>query len=217
MNRLRQLWHYLAKVFDLPARLLAVRTDRREAEIPTPPLTLSLLLAALVRQPSLLQLQATTQRVGWQRLIGWAQRISDDAFAYALERHSVDDLRSVLVGINRRLKQNKQFERAKIQGLLVMAIDANEQFASRHRCCPQCSQRTVTVTDVQGRKQAVTEYYHRQVYAQLDGPDFSTVLDLEPVRPGEEEAQAALRMLGRMRRLYGPRFFDVVSVDAWYA
>lgn len=207
----------MAKVFDLPARLRVVRTDRPEADIPTAPLTLSLLLAALLRQPSLLQLQAATQRRGWQRLMGWAQRISDDAFAYALERYPVDDLRGVLVAINRRLKQNKQFERAKIQGLLVVAIDANEQFCSRHRCCPQCSRRTVTVTDAQGRQQEVTEYYHRQVYAQLDGPDLSTVLDVEPVGPGEEEAQAALRMLGRMRRLYGPRFFDVVSVDAWYA
>src|ERR1035438_8138608 len=43
------------------------------------------------------------------------------------------------------------------------------------------------------------------------------MLDLEPIRPGEGEAAAALRLLGRMRRLYGPRFFDVVTVDAWYA
>ena len=44
----------------------------------------------------------------------------------------------------------------------------------------------------------------------------STILDLEPIRPGEDEAAAALRMLGRMRRLYGVRFFDAVTVDAWY-
>jgi hypothetical protein len=42
------------------------------------------------------------------------------------------------------------------------------------------------------------------------------VLDVEPIRPREDEAAAGLRMLGRMRRLYGPRFFDVVTVDAWY-
>jgi hypothetical protein len=45
----------------------------------------------------------------------------------------------------------------------------------------------------------------------------SVVLDLEPIRPGEDEAASALRLLGRMRRLYGPRFFDAVTVDAWYA
>jgi hypothetical protein len=63
----------------------------------------------------------------------------------------------------------------------------------------------------------VTEYYHRQVYAQIHGPDFSVILDVEPIRPGEDESAAAVPLLGRMRRLYGPRFFDVVTVDAWYA
>jgi hypothetical protein len=43
------------------------------------------------------------------------------------------------------------------------------------------------------------------------------VLDVEPIRPGEEECAAALRLLGRLRRIYGPRFFDGISADAWYA
>ena len=51
----------------------------------------------------------------------------------------------------------------------------------------------------------------------MQGPAASVILDLESIRPGEEEAQAALRLLARMRRLYGVRFFDVVTVDAWYA
>ncbi len=37
------------------------------------------------------------------------------------------------------------------------------------------------------------------------------------MRPGEEECAAALRLLRRMRKTYGPRFFDLVVVDAWYA
>ena len=42
------------------------------------------------------------------------------------------------------------------------------------------------------------------------------LLDLEPIGPGEAEAQAALRLLGRIRRVYGVRFFDAVTIDAWY-
>ncbi len=38
---------------------------------------------------------------------------------------------------------------------------------------------------------------------------------MSPLRPGEEEQAAALRLLGRLRRLYGVRFFDVVVADAW--
>jgi hypothetical protein len=217
VNRLRQFWNYTAKVFDLPSQLRVIRDDRPAAVIPVRALTLSFFLAGVLRVPSLLQLQAETGRKGWQRLMRWNQPISDDAFGYALERFCVEDIRAVLVRTNKTLKQNKALDSAKIGGLLCVALDANEQFKSRHRCCEQCCQRQIECKDAAGQKQTVTEYYHRQVYAQIHTPELSTILDLEPIRPGEDECAAALRLLGRMRRLYGPRFFDAVTVDAWYA
>lgn len=217
MNRLRQFWHYTTKVFHLPARLRAIRDRRSQPEIPTRVFSASLLLGAVLRTASLLQLQAHTGRRGWRRLVRWPQTVSDDAFGYVLERYRIEDWRAVLVDVNRTLKANKAFAAAKVHGLLVVSLDANEQFHSRCRCCPDCGQRAVEVKGDDGQVQRVTESYHRQVYAQMQGPDFSVILDVEPIRPGEDEAAAALRLLGRMRRLYGPRFFDVVSVDAWYA
>ncbi len=217
MNLLRGLWSYGNKVFGLPQRLAQVGNHRCQPEIPNRSISCSLFLGALMRVGSFLQLQAETARPGWQRLTGWSRPISDDALAYALERYYLQDLRQVLVDINKDLKRNKALESAKIHGLLVAALDANEQFHSRHRCCEACCQRTITINDKEGQSREVTEYYHRQVYAQLHGPDFSIILDLEPIRPGEDEAAAALRLLGRMRRTYGPRFFDVITVDAWYA
>lgn len=217
LNRLRQFWHYTDKVFGLPARLRDIRDHRSQPEIPTRVFSVSLLLGAVVRAASLLALQAQSARRGWQRQVGWKAALSDDAFGYVLERYRLEDWRAVLVDTNRTLKANKALESAKINGLLVVALDANEQFKSRCRCCPDCCRRQVEVKDASGQRQTVTEYYHRQVYAQLHGPDFSLILDLEPIRPGEDEAAAALRLLGRMRRLYGPRFFDAITVDAWYA
>ncbi len=217
MNLLRGLWSYGDKVFALSQRLARVGNHRCQPQIPTRSVTGTLFLGALLRVGSLLQLQAETVRPGWQRLTRWARPISDDAMVYALERYYLQDLRQVLVDINKTLKRNKALESAKINGLLVVALDANEHFHSRHRCCEACCQRTLQIKDKHGQVREVTEYYHRQVYAQLHGPDFSTILDLEPIRPGEDEAAAALRLLGRLRRTYGPRFFDVVSVDAWYA
>lgn len=217
MNLLRGFWSYGNKVFALSQRLATVGNHRSQPEIPTRSITCSLFLGALMRVGSFLQLQAETARSGWQRLTGWSQLISDDALVYALERYYLQDLRQVLVDINKTLKRNKALESAKIQGLLVVALDANEQFHSRHRCCEACCQRSLKIKDKDGQFCEVTEYYHRQVYAQLHGPELSTILDLEPIRPGEDEAAAALRLLGRMRRSYGPRFFDVVTVDAWYA
>jgi hypothetical protein len=217
VNQLRQFWQAAAKVFDLPRRLRAVRDRRTDPPISAGILTTSLFLGAVLRVPSFLQLQAETGRPGWQRLLGRAKPISDDTFGYGLEHARWDDLRDLLVVVNQTLKRNKAFAAAKIHGLLVVALDANEQFKSRSRCCADCCRRQIKVTDPAGRVIEVTEYYHRQVYAQLHGPHWSTILDLEPIRPGEDEAAAALRLLGRMRRRYGPRFFDVVTVDAWYA
>jgi hypothetical protein len=217
VNRLRQFWHYTEKVFDLPRQLRAVRAERFEPVIPTAAVSATLFLGGLLRRGSFLQLQAETLRRGWQRLVGWAGPISDDTLARATERYHLEDLRQVLVSVNKTLKTNKALEGAKIGGLLVVALDANEQFSSRCRCCEACAERTITEKTASGQTQEIPEYYHRQVYAQIHGPRFSVILDLEPVRPGEDEAKAALRLLGRMRRLYGPRFFDVITVDAWYA
>jgi hypothetical protein len=41
---------------------------------------LLLLLGAVLRTASLLQLQAHTQRRGWRHLVRWPHAVSDDAF-----------------------------------------------------------------------------------------------------------------------------------------
>jgi hypothetical protein len=129
----------------------------------------------------------------------------------------LEPLRAVLATTNKLLKRNKAFVRNQLSGLLALNIDANEHFKSRSRCCAQCLQRQITIRNDQGQEEEVTEYYHKEVYAQLSGPQWNTLLDVEPLRPGEEERAAALRLLGRLRRLYGVRFFNVVVADAWYA
>ena len=181
MNRLRQFWHYTTKVFNLPARLRSVRDRRADPLVPTWAVTATLFMGALLRKPSFLQIQSESQRPGWQRLLGYRQPITDDRMAYVCERYQLEDLRAVLVGVNQTLKGNKAFESAKINGLLVVSIDANEQFNSRRRCCAGCCERKIKVANAQGQIEELTQYYHRQVYAQIHGPDFSVVLDLEPV------------------------------------
>ena len=216
MNVVDQFWRYASKVYDLPVRLRALRDTRLFPVIPTPLVSASLLLGAVLRMPSFLQLAKDTGRPGWRRLLGLRQPLEDDLLAYVTERYRLEDWRALLVATNQILKRNKALESAKIQGLLVVALDANEQFSSRHRCCEACCQRKIMVRGLDGELAEVVEFYHRLVYAQLQGPKFSVVLDLEPLGPGEEECAAALRLLGRMRRLYGPRFFDAITVDAWY-
>jgi hypothetical protein len=216
MNELAQFLNYVIKVFALGQVVRSVRDSRPYPKIPTRPLLLSLLLGVVLRAGSYLDVSKQTKRRRWQHLIHWRQRISDDAFHYVSERFRLQDLRQSLAQVNKRLKANKALESCKINGLLFLSLDANEHFKSRSRCCPCCCQREIEETDARGQKKTVIEYYHRYVFAQINGPKFNVLLDLEPIRPGQGEAEAALRLLGRIRRVYGPRFFDAVTIDSWY-
>lgn len=217
MNRLAQFLHYAQKVFGLRRELRGVRDGRPYPKIPTLPVLLSLLLGVVLRFGSYLDLSGQTKRRRWQHLSGLKGPISDDTFEYVTERLWLEDLRQTIAGAAKKLKANKALESCKINGLLFLSLDANEHFSSRSRCCPHCCQREVEEADEQGNKHKVTEYYHRYVFAQINGPKINILLDGEPIRPGEEECAAALRLLGRLRRIYGVRFFDAVTADGWYA
>lgn len=216
MNELAQFLAYAAKVFGLPRLLRGVRDERPYPQIPTRPVLLSLLLGAVLRVGSYLDLAGQTRQRRWRRLTHWAETISHDTFQYVAERLDLEGLRAALVAVNRQLKTQKALESCRINGLLFLSLDANEHFHSRSRCCPNCCQRLLEETDAAGQKRSFTQYYHRYVFAQINGPKLNVLLDLEPIRPGEGEAEAALRLLGRIRRLHGPRFFDAITVDSWY-
>jgi Transposase DDE domain len=207
---------YAEKQFDLPLLAGCFADSRADPEVPSRAVGLSLILGEVVRVGSLLQLEEETKLPQWQRWVGYPERISHDTFGYASNRMNPEQLRRAGRFINRKLKRGKAFEASKLHGLLVVSLDANEQFCSDHRCCADCLSREVSCQDAQGHEVKKTQYYHKQVYAQLSGPRLSVILDLEPMRPGEEECAAALRLLRRMRQTYGPRFFDLVVVDSWY-
>jgi len=208
---------YAQKRFDLSVLAGCFADARQQPDIPSRAVGLSLVLGEVVHIPSLLQLQQETKLPQWQRWVGYPHSISHDTFGYASERLDPWQLRRAGVWICRKLKRGKAFETNKIAGLLVVSLDANEQFCSDHRCCEDCLSRELTCKDVQGQEFKKTQYYHKQVYAQLSGPELSVILDVEPMRQGEEECAAALRLLRRMRQNYGPRFFEVAVVDSWYA
>lgn len=215
MNQLAQFLLYIQKVFGLDI-LRGVRDSRPFAVIATTPVLLSLILGVALRISSYLDLAEQTKRRRWRHLCHLKGPISDDTFGYVTERLCLEDLRQSLAWVAKTLKSNKALESCKINGLLFLSLDANEHFHSRSRCCECCCHREVEETDAQGNKHTVTEYYHRYVFAQINGPLINVLLDIEPIRPGEEECAAALRLLGRVRRVYGPRFIDAITVDSWY-
>jgi len=216
-NLLSGFVHYTQKRFQLPLLAAGLTDGRAQPAIPVRPIVLSLVLGEVARVPSFLQLQEETKLPQWQRWVGYQGPISHDTFGYVSERLDPGQLRRAARHVHRQLKRGKAFEASKINGLLCVSVDANEQFCSDCRCCEQCLTRAVTGKDAGGQEVKQTQYYHKQVYAQLSGPELSVILDFEPLRQGEEECAAALRLLRRLRASHGPRFFDVVVVDSWYA
>jgi len=217
LSQLSQFVTYAQKRFELPLLAGCFADARPQPGIPSRAVGLSLVLGEVVHIPSLLQLQEETKLTQWQRWVGYLHPISHDTFGYVSERMDPVQLRRAVIWINHKLKRGKAFEGNKIHGLLMVNLDANEQFCSDHRCCEDCLTRELTCKDAQGHEFKKTQYYHKQVYAQLSGPELSVILDVEPLGAGEEECAAALRLLRRMRSKYGARFFDVVVVDSWYA
>lgn len=215
-NDLDRFVAYAEKQFQLPLLGGCFASARCDPKIPSRAVGLSLLLGEVAHIPSLSQLGEETKLPQWQRWVGYHDPISHDTFGYASDRMDPEQLRRAGVFINKKLKRGKAFEESKMHGLLVVSLDANEQFCSDHRCCEECLSREVVCKDAHGNEVKKTQYYHKQIYAQLSGPRLSVILDVEPMRPGEEECAGALRLLHRMRQKYGPRFFDLVVVDAWY-
>jgi len=216
-TQLSQFVAYAQKRLDLPWLAGAFTDVRPQPQIPSRSVWLSLVLGEVVHIPSFLQWEKETELPQWQRWVGYSQKISHDTLEYVSERLDPEQLRRAAVWINRKLKRGKAFENSKAHGLLAVSLDANETFWREHRCCADCFSREITCKNADAQEIKKTQYYHKNVYAQLSGPEWSVLLDFEPMRAGEEECAAALRLLRRMRQNYGPRFFDVVVVDSWYA
>ena len=159
-TQLSQFVSYAQRRFDLPLLAGCFADARPQPDIPSRAVGPSLILGEVVHIPSLLQLQEETKLAQWQRWVGYQHPISHDTFGYVSERLDPDQLRRVAVWIAHKLKRGKAFEANKTAGLLVVSLDANEQFCSDHRCCQDCLTREVTCKDAGGREFKKTQYYH---------------------------------------------------------
>ncbi|MCW5551441.1 MAG: transposase [Verrucomicrobiae bacterium] len=216
-TQLNQFVTYANKRLDLSLLAGTFADGRPRPEIASRPVWLSLVLGEVAHIPSFLQLESETGLPQWQRWVGYRHKVSHDTFGYVSEHFDPEPLRRGASWIHRKLKRGKAFEASKVNGLLTVSLDTNEQFCRDHRCCADCLSREITSKNADGQEVNKTQYYHKQVYAQLSGPQWSVILDFKPMRQGEEEGAVALRLLRRLRKGYGPRFFDAVVVDSWYA
>jgi hypothetical protein len=195
--------------------MVAPICDRRaEPRIPTAVMVKSALTMFWTRMGSLNALALTAAAKSAHKWIG-GPLCSSDSMGRIAATLDATALRHGIHHIYDRLKRNKALP--DIAGMAVAVLDGHETSASYRRCCPGCLQRTVH-TAAGDRMQ----YYHRNVTLMLLGaargkrPAVRLLLDLEPLRPGEDEVGVAQRLLDRVIATY-PRAFDVVLGDALYA
>lgn len=144
----------------------------------------------------------------WQGWLGGAL-CSADAEGDGAAATSLPDLRQALYR-HYALRRRKKTLKPIAPGIWPLVLDGHEGRPSFLRHCPDCLQRTVHTKE--GDR---TQYYHRLVLALLLHADGVLLLDVEPLRPGEDEIAAARRLT---ERLLGelPRAFNLVLGDALY-
>jgi len=206
---LRRILAYGREVLRWEDRLNGVRDSRQKPQIATRVVVWSVVVMFLSRRGSLHALEQTRPSPFWRRLLKGPMP-SADTIGRVCGLIEADDLRAVLHQEYTRLKRNKALEPPD-HGLMVAVVDGHESTASYRRCCSGCLQRLVHTND--GDQ---IQYYHRFVALRLVGREMSVMLDVEPIRPGEDELAAARRLVERVLKMY-PRAFDVVAGDGLYA
>lgn len=208
---------WLNKGFNLRGHAAGMLDARTDPEISPSSIFLALFHSFVFRLPSLQQLDSELSHSYLRQWIGAERAFRDDTLRYSLCGFDLDPLEAMLVDVNRRLKRGKAFDEGRVQGRLVAALDGIEVLSSFSRRCESCLERRVTMKDQAGRKIEQTQYYHRAVGCQMVHSPVKPFLAIEWVQPGEGEDTAALRLLTRLPKLYGSRFFDILLLDALYA
>jgi len=163
---------------------------------------------SLAQLGSLNALEQTKEYRFWQRWIG-DNLPSADTIGRVFSKVNPDGLRQIIRQVYTKLKRNKALK-SLYAGMFVLVIDGHESNSSYLRCCSGCLKRIIHKKD-----KDVTQYYHRQVMAQLVCGNFYIPLDIEPQLPGEDEVAAAERLLKRVLKNY-PRAFDIILLDGLY-
>jgi hypothetical protein len=205
---------YAEKLCNLWGAVASISDGRQRPHIPTSRVVRGVLLLMLARLGSLNALEQTKSGCGWRRWLG-GPLPSADTIARVFCSVDLEAIRQVQRGVYTSLKRGKALGPPP-HGLMVLVFDGHESHASYHRQCPGCLSRTVTSKGPDGQDVSRTQFYHRYVAATLVAKDQNLLLDLEPIRAGEDEIAAAIRLLDRLLLDY-PRAFDVVAGDGLYA
>lgn len=203
---------YLDKVFDFFARVSAMPEGRRSPQHPWRKVFAALFLGAAGQMPSLLEMEAECRRGSLAKRIG---PLSNNTFAYAMQRQNPEDLFALGCSVAKRIKRNAMVESSWSRGFVVAAVDGIEICSSYTRCCPRCLERRVE-RKTDGQIRECIQYYHRIVAVVVVSGEFPVPLGLRFQQPGETEVTCARLLLQDLVQSLGRRYFDILVADAIY-
>lgn len=210
---LRRLWRYCNKIFNLTQHLSKLKSSGFSEKNNEPFLTAILLMAMFMRLKSFNALENAMKRneKTWKKILDTENLPSVDIISRRIENSDIKGLRNMNLEFIRKLHRNKAFNTKEVsEGLMVVAVDGHETFASEKRCCDKCRTRKKTV-----KGKEVTEYFHSYVMCQIILCSNPGILDMEPILPGEGELTAAKRLIKRILKEQ-PRRINVFCFDALY-
>jgi hypothetical protein len=217
--RLYQFLRYAVEVYGLGGILTRVSDARNDAGVPTFPVVTSLVMAAVLRVPSINQLEHMLRTGQFQRLLGERLKkrqgkplFSADVIVDVLDALELCTLQAALVQIIKKAERNKAFRDDTFGTFICTAIDGWEPFWSYRRHCDACLTRKVKRKvkiaearagvdgielddeDLEGDpNELITQYYHRFVVAFLVAPKIDLTLAIEPIRTEAELVAAGAK------------------------
>jgi hypothetical protein len=203
---------YLDKVFDFFGLASAMAEGRHRPRHPWLRVFTGLFLGAASQMSSLLEIEAACRRGSLAKRIG---PISNNTFAYAMQRQDPEALFALGCIVAKQIKRNSLLFSTWSRGFVVAAVDGIEICSSYARCCPRCLERRVE-RKIDGRSQECIQYYHRIVAVIVVSGPFPVPLGLRFQQPGEGEVSCALALLQDLTRSLGRRYFDILVADALY-
>ena len=203
---LKRLIEYGDKHFDLSAKVGHITDERERPRIPTSDISTSILTMMLSNLGSL-------NRLGAAASLGSLDAIVDapsvSTIARSADTMDLEAIRYVLKEIYLAARRKKMIE--DFCGKAIGIVDGHEVTSSYIHKCSHC--RVRNVSKIEGKVKL--QYYHSFVAFVLAGEKFATMLDIEPILPGQGELTSAYLLLSRVCMRY-PKAFEAVAGDALY-
>ena len=203
---LNKLLGYGNKHFDIIEKVGHITDKRMRPHIPTTGISKSILTMMLSNLGSL-------NRFGAAASLGSLEDIVDapsvSTIARSADTMDLEAIRKVLKEIYLAARRKKMI--GDYYGRAVGILDGHEVTSSYINKCSHC--RVRNVSKIEGK--ITLQYYHSFVAFILAGEKFATMLDIEPIIPGQGELTSAYRLLSRVCVNY-PKAFEVVAGDALY-